>query len=79
MSRLSLDNPKACIAAVKYFKRADTLRVVAILILKAAAPETSLKSAIKDERKDLLVHHLSEFECYALSVPRIRYQAPASC
>lgn len=32
MSRLSLDNPKACIAAVKYFKRADTLRVVAILI-----------------------------------------------
>lgn len=47
--------------------------------LKAAAPEKSLKSAIKDERKDLLVHHLSEFECYALSVPRIRYQAPASC
>ena len=79
MSRLSLDNPKACIAAVKYFKRADTLRVVAILILKAAAPEKSLKSAIKDERKDLLVHHLSEFESYALSVPRIRYQAPASC
>lgn len=53
MSRLSLDDPKACIAAVKYFKRADTLRVVAILILKAAAPEKSLKSAIKDERKDL--------------------------
>lgn len=50
MSRLSLDNPKECIAAVKYFKRADTLRVVAILILKAAAPEKSLKSAIKDER-----------------------------
>lgn len=52
-SRLSLDNPKACIAAVIYFKRADTLRVVAILILKAEAPEKSLKSAIKDERKDL--------------------------